>query len=110
MEDVLRVGFEKGLDGKEVEFGYFAVFDGHGGVEAAQFARDHLLNEIRKSKGFWSDDDEQVLKAIKLAFTNTHKLMWNAHSKFEISAQIECPRLSTKTILNLFRARPDPGC
>ena len=85
MEDVLRVGFEKGLDGKEVEFGYFAVFDGHGGVEAAQFAKEHLLNEIRKTKGFWSDDDDQVLKAIKSAFITTHKMMWNAHSEYDIS-------------------------
>ena len=81
MEDVIKVKFEKGHDGKEIEFAFFGVFDGHGGVDAAQFAKEHLLDEITKHRGFWSDDDSQVMKAIKDGFISTHKLMWKAIGK-----------------------------
>ncbi|KAI0223253.1 Protein phosphatase 1D [Lamellibrachia satsuma] len=76
MEDVVCVEFHKGDDGETIEFVYFAVFDGHGGKEAACFAKDHLLKEITKHRGFWSDDDRHVLKAITDGFISTHKLMW----------------------------------
>ena len=76
MEDVVCVEFHKGDDGETIEFVYFAVFDGHGGKEAACFAKEHLLKEITKHRGFWSDDDRQVLKAITDGFISTHKLMW----------------------------------
>ena len=86
MEDVLSVKFEKGSESKGIEFAYFAVFDGHGGAEAGLFAKEHLLSEITKLKGFWSEDDDQVLKAIKDGFINTHKLMWKSLSKYETPA------------------------
>lgn len=76
MEDVVCVEFHKGDDGETIEFVYFAVFDGHGGKEAACFAKEHLLKEITKHRGFWSDDDRHVLKAITDGFISTHKLMW----------------------------------
>lgn len=76
MEDVLAVQFEKGLNTEDIEFAYFAVFDGHGGPEAAKFAKQCLLDEIKKQRGFWTDDDVQVMKAIRDAFISSHKLMW----------------------------------
>ena len=81
MEDVVCVEFHKGDDGETIEFVYFAVFDGHGGKEAACFAKDHLLKEITKHRGFWSDDDRHVLKAITDGFISTHKLMWKTVGK-----------------------------
>ena len=101
MEDVLSVQFEKGLDGQEIEFAYFAVFDGHGGPEAAKFAKEHLLTEIKKNKGFWSDDDVQVMKAIRDGFISAHKLMWKDVGEYHA----EVLQLSTKTD---FRAWRDP--
>ena len=77
MEDEFVVEFEQCQDNNGDMFGYFAVFDGHGGDSAAQFARDHLLDEIKAHKGFWSDDDNTVMTAIKNAFLCTHTLMWN---------------------------------
>ncbi|KAJ8280944.1 hypothetical protein GJAV_G00061340 [Gymnothorax javanicus] len=55
---------------------YFAVFDGHGGREAAQFARDHLWDFMKKQRGFWSKDDEEVCAAIRKGFVACHYAMW----------------------------------
>ncbi|XP_075051416.1 protein phosphatase 1D [Mixophyes fleayi] len=56
--------------------GFFAVFDGHGGREAAHFARDHLWGFIRKQKGFMSRDPEEVCTAIRKGFVACHHAMW----------------------------------
>ncbi|XP_040280625.1 protein phosphatase 1D [Bufo bufo] len=56
--------------------GFFAVFDGHGGREAAHFARDHLWGFIRKQKGFMSRDPQEVCAAIRKGFIACHHAMW----------------------------------
>ncbi|XP_043974502.1 protein phosphatase, Mg2+/Mn2+ dependent, 1Da isoform X2 [Gambusia affinis] len=55
---------------------FFAVFDGHGGSEAAQFARDCLWEYIKKQRGFWSDSDREVCSAIRKGFVACHHAMW----------------------------------
>ncbi|KAL0972735.1 hypothetical protein UPYG_G00194090 [Umbra pygmaea] len=55
---------------------FFAVFDGHGGREAAQFARDYLWEFIKKQRGFWSKDDREVCAAIRKGFVACHHAMW----------------------------------
>uniref|UniRef100_A0A3P9M0A4 Protein phosphatase, Mg2+/Mn2+ dependent, 1Da n=1 Tax=Oryzias latipes TaxID=8090 RepID=A0A3P9M0A4_ORYLA len=55
---------------------FFAVFDGHGGREAAQFARDYLWEFIKKQRGFWSDCDREVCSAIRKGFVACHHAMW----------------------------------
>ncbi|XP_006641118.2 protein phosphatase 1D [Lepisosteus oculatus] len=55
---------------------FFAVFDGHGGREAAEFARSHLWDFIKKQRGFWSTDDEEVCAAIRKGFIACHHAMW----------------------------------
>lgn len=55
---------------------FFAVFDGHGGREAAQFARDHLWDFIKKQRGFWSRCDREVCAAIRKGFIACHHAMW----------------------------------
>ena len=100
MEDVVCVEFHKGDDG-ETQFVYFAVFDGHGGKEAACFAKEHLLKEITKHRGFWSDDDRQVLKAITDGFISTHKLMWkdvgkSAERRFILSVKSNKGEVDTR--------------
>lgn len=55
---------------------FFAVFDGHGGREAAQFARDNLWEFIKKQRGFWSQCEEEVCSAIRKGFVACHHAMW----------------------------------
>lgn len=60
----------------------FAVFDGHGGPDAARFARDHLWDHIKKQRGFWSKDDDEVCAALRKGFISCHHAMWKKLRKF----------------------------
>lgn len=75
MEDRYSVHFQKNDEGK-FEYAYFGIFDGHGGAEAAKFARDNLRDEIVKYPSFYSENDDEVLLAIKAGFLDTHHKMW----------------------------------
>ena len=55
---------------------FFAVFDGHGGREAAQFARDYLWEFMKKQRGFWSECEREVCAAISKGFVACHHAMW----------------------------------
>lgn len=55
---------------------FLAVFDGHGGREAAQFAREYLWEFMKKQRGFWSDCDLEVCAAIRKGFIACHHAMW----------------------------------
>ncbi|XP_077995888.1 protein phosphatase 1D-like [Glandiceps talaboti] len=79
MEDMTSITFERDR-GREVA--YFAVYDGHGGREAAMFAREHLWENIKKQKGFFSSDPDMVVKAIRQGFLVTHKAMWKQLPKW----------------------------
>ena len=81
MEDKHSIRFVKNDEGG-FEFAYFGIFDGHGGGEASKYARDHLLNEITKYDCFWSDNDDDILYAIKSAFLDTHYGMWKEVGRF----------------------------
>ena len=81
MEDMHISKFTTSENG-ETQLGFFGVFDGHGGREAALFARDHLFTEITDQELFWSDNDDDVLKAIRNGFINTHNKMWKELDKW----------------------------
>ena len=70
---------------------FFAVYDGHGGIEAADFAEQHLENEIVRQPGFWSDSSEEVVQAIKGGFISTHKLMQKAIGYYYLLCNAYCP-------------------
>uniref|UniRef100_A0A2R5LLJ2 Protein phosphatase 1d n=3 Tax=Ornithodoros turicata TaxID=34597 RepID=A0A2R5LLJ2_9ACAR len=76
MEDAFVVGYQQTKDEKDLEYAYFGIFDGHGGREAALYAKEHLLDAIVKQKNFWSNNDDDVLRAIKDGFIATHHGMW----------------------------------
>ncbi|XP_071946383.1 protein phosphatase 1D-like [Antedon mediterranea] len=73
MEDVVCEHFEKT---EAADIACFAVFDGHGGREAAVYARDHLWKNIKNQPGFLSFDEKQTKKAIKDGFAITQNDMW----------------------------------
>ena len=63
-------------------YSYFSIFDGHGGEEAAQFAKEKLYWRIVEQPDFWSDDDEKVLSAIRQGFVKCHMEMWQEQGSF----------------------------
>ncbi|KAI1715270.1 protein phosphatase 2C domain-containing protein [Ditylenchus destructor] len=54
---------------------FAAVYDGHGGDEASKYARKHLHINIMKDPLFDSDNDDDVLQAIRNGFIRTHHEM-----------------------------------
>ncbi|KAJ9594518.1 hypothetical protein L9F63_014055 [Diploptera punctata] len=76
MEDMFSVAYQQTEDEKDLEYAFFGIFDGHGGREAATFAKEHLMDYIVSQKGFWSDKDEDILRAIRDGFLQTHLSMW----------------------------------
>lgn len=60
MEDEFQVAYQRTHDKKDIEYAFFGIFDGHGGKEAANFAKDNLMDQIVSLRAFWSDDDEDV--------------------------------------------------
>ncbi|UJR16479.1 hypothetical protein I4U23_003382 [Adineta vaga] len=87
MEDTYAIALQR-LNPSEKEspisLAYFGIFDGHGGKEAAEFARQHLCQHILEQDEFWSDtsDDKQILSAIRKGFLSCHKEMWNHVEKW----------------------------
>ncbi|XP_061596003.1 protein phosphatase 1D-like isoform X2 [Cololabis saira] len=55
---------------------FFAVFDGHGGREAAHFASEHLWELLKRQRGFWSHDHGEVCAALRKGFVACHHAMW----------------------------------
>lgn len=82
MEDAFVVAYQQTKDKSGLEYAYFGIFDGHGGREAALYAKEHLLDAIVKQSGFWSNDDAHVLRAIKHGFLATHLGMWKEVGKW----------------------------
>jgi protein phosphatase 1D len=76
MEDMFSVAYQQTPDMKDLEYAFFGIFDGHGGSEAAAYAKDHLLDTIIKDDAFWSENDDDVLRAIRNGYVNTHIEMW----------------------------------
>ena len=97
------VAYQQTEDEKDLEYAYFGIFDGHGGREAAAFAKEHLMDHIVRQKGFWSEDDETVLKAIKEGFIQTHHAMWKELRKFlDLNFLIFQPEIKLLALLQLY--------
>lgn len=62
--------------GAQKSVAFFAVFDGHGGREAAHFAREHLWDLLKRQRGFWSKDHSEVCAALRKGFIACHHAMW----------------------------------
>lgn len=83
MEDFFSVAYQQSEDECDLEFAFFGIFDGHGGAEAAAYAKEHLMRQIVSQKHlFWSDKDEDVLRAIREGYIATHKAMWREQGEY----------------------------
>ena len=76
MEDFCSAKRRKNIDGGDDLFACFGIYDGHGGREVAEYTKDNLISTITKSPKFSSDDDNQVLSAIREGFTTVHQVMY----------------------------------
>ena len=59
------------------------VFDGHGGKEAALYARERLLDLIQEQLKFRSTDREKVVEAIVDAYWSLDKEMQSKRSSWK---------------------------
>ena len=73
MEDEINIVTET----EQVPITYLGVFDGHGGKEAAIYAREHLFQNIKTQPGFFDSDITKVKAAIREGFLKTHADMFN---------------------------------
>ena len=48
MEDEFGVAYQQTADEKDLEYAFFGIFDGHGGREAALFAKVSLITDLKK--------------------------------------------------------------
>ncbi|XP_011188932.2 uncharacterized protein LOC105216241 [Zeugodacus cucurbitae] len=76
MEDYFSVAYQQSENAKDLEYAFIGIYDGHGGAEAATFAKEHLMMQIISQKAFWSESDHDVLRAIREGYIATHYAMW----------------------------------
>lgn len=81
MEDFFSVAYQQTEDERDLEYAFFGIYDGHGGAEAAAYAKEHLMETIVRHKNFWSDADEDILRAIKDGYIATHYAMWKEQGR-----------------------------
>ncbi|EDS43270.1 phosphatase 2c [Culex quinquefasciatus] len=81
-EDYFSVAYQQTENDQSLEYAFFGIYDGHGGAEASFFAKEHLMNTIVSQKLFWSDNDDDVLKAIREGYIQTHYAMWREQDKW----------------------------
>lgn len=76
MEDQYAIHYECNKETGQFLYVYFGIFDGHGGQEAAKYAKTHLHKNVTSNILFWSDKHQDVLDAIEAGFLKTHEDMW----------------------------------
>ena len=79
MEDYLAVELEANEESQQLphlkEQAFVGVFDGHGGQEAAMYARDRLWQVIQKQPKFRLTDPEGIKEALREAYVALHEEM-----------------------------------
>lgn len=79
MEDFLAVKLSPDERFKAIPYlreqAYFGVFDGHGGREAARYARDKLWDVIQDNPKFQMPDADNICDGVSEAFETVHRQM-----------------------------------
>lgn len=98
---------------------FFAVFDGHGGREAAHFARENLWDLLKRQRGFWSKDHSEVCAALRKGFIACHHAMWKElrkSPKLRLLAVLKCAFIFICNIIATYCSKsvlsrsPQCGC
>lgn len=76
MEDQYAIHYECDKETGQFLYVYFGIFDGHGGADAAKYAKAHLHKNITSNSLFFSDQPADVKKSIREGFLQTHEDMW----------------------------------
>uniref|UniRef100_A0A1I8B0E8 PPM-type phosphatase domain-containing protein n=1 Tax=Meloidogyne hapla TaxID=6305 RepID=A0A1I8B0E8_MELHA len=71
MEDRISVEVGRDVNGR-LDYIFAAIYDGHGGPQASEYACQNLLDNVIGNQAFFSDDDQQILGAIREGFLQTH--------------------------------------
>nr|CAD2155330.1 unnamed protein product [Meloidogyne enterolobii] len=71
MEDRISVEVGRDVNGR-LDYIFAAIYDGHGGPQASEYVCQNLLDNVVGNEAFFSDDDQQVLAAIREGFLQTH--------------------------------------
>lgn len=99
-----------GASESDILFSYFGIFDGHGGKEASQFAKERLYWKIVEQEDFWSDDHSKVLNAIREGFIQCHMEMWNELGTWPKTASgLPSTSGSTATVLFIRKSKAYVG-
>ena len=89
MEDYIAVNLSPNEKLKAIpdmrEQAFVGVFDGHGGKEAAKYAREKLWETIQSQDKFQTLKVEEVKEAIRDAYIELHHVMLSQRCKFSIS-------------------------
>ena len=105
MEDCIAVNLAPNDSLKEIpsmrEQAYVGVFDGHGGKEAAEFAREELWSYIQNQNKFLSHNVESIKEAIKEAYLKLHQKMLENRCKW--CSLVLCSLVSVGMVLSLSR-------
>ena len=74
MEDELSIDIDSPsiVNSKSNGTTFLGVFDGHGGKEAAIYAREHLYSNIQSQPEFAETDPDKIRSAIREGFLQTH--------------------------------------
>ena len=78
-EDFITVEIMREKNRERIDF--LALFDGHAGVEAAEYARDNLCQTMKVNEDIYSSDPVKVSRAMETAFMKIHEDMWSARGK-----------------------------
>ena len=81
MEDLMKVSL--------YPQSFFCIFDGHGGPETGDFARNNLMERITQQEGFHSPEKWKIVKAIKDGFVSAQSEMWRHRGKLTCGMVIE---------------------
>ncbi|KAI1729493.1 protein phosphatase 2C domain-containing protein [Ditylenchus destructor] len=85
MEDRVHIEVVRNLAGK-LEYVFAGVYDGHGGTQASEYVKAHLHENITTNKHFFSDNDDDVLLAIRQGFIRTHYNMQTMVEEWPMTA------------------------